>query len=709
MFYSDILSARPNFGIVGRIFIQTDSPYGIYRDTGTAWDLISNVSSSPAGAVFAVDTTNGGLDKSIAYWQDQTGGGGYTFDINADANFVYDYTTGFVGIGTFSPAYKLTIEDSVSNIVAINNNSINNTFLKFQRAGTDVWTIGNKRSQNSSFVITDEVSAIDRLQLFNTGESDLNGYLVVTNNATGLTGTTTPPNCSISNNFLWNNGISTSPSVNTIGLDADNNLTFNGSATFNQTSYNTGFLGRTIFRFSGVGSTITYTQATGIRALTNQQLIYIQTGTNSGTISDYANFQIFGDQKLSTGLTTFTNRYQILLNDYDEFTAGFTYTNRWAIFQKGASNTNYFNGKIITGSSTTIGTYQLDVTGTSQFTGNLTFNTGNFTGISTHTIQNTFAGATTNVNTIVGISYLNTTTGASASSTYGIYNYIFLDVTGGSSNSNLYSQYNVASIRGLATNSLLSGFGAFIGINRTDPLDISTNANNTITALSIQASHGISTGSASINSSTMSGNNIQMSVSAGTITNVYGNRIINSIGTNNNSLANTITNLYGFRVNFTLGSTIYGASLVTNYYGLYIDTPIINATGTLTNRWGVYAPDSAMNHSIVGSVIIGTATLTASALLSMSSTTKGFLPPVMTKTQRNAISSPASGLLVVNSTDQTLDGYDGTAVTWYQSVRSTNGYVKMDATTSGTSGGSSGQHLIVNINGVNYKITLNNV
>jgi Protein of unknown function (DUF1566) len=43
---------------------------------------------------------------------------------------------------------------------------------------------------------------------------------------------------------------------------------------------------------------------------------------------------------------------------------------------------------------------------------------------------------------------------------------------------------------------------------------------------------------------------------------------------------------------------------------------------------------------------IGTTTPAASALLDVSSTTKGFLPPRMTGTQRNAIANPANGLVV---------------------------------------------------------------
>ncbi len=62
-----------------------------------------------------------------------------------------------------------------------------------------------------------------------------------------------------------------------------------------------------------------------------------------------------------------------------------------------------------------------------------------------------------------------------------------------------------------------------------------------------------------------------------------------------------------------------------------------------------------------GIVSIGTASPSASSILDITSTTKGFLPPRMTKTQRDAISSPATGL-VVYQTDNTpgLRCYNGT-------------------------------------------------
>lgn len=79
----------------------------------------------------------------------------------------------------------------------------------------------------------------------------------------------------------------------------------------------------------------------------------------------------------------------------------------------------------------------------------------------------------------------------------------------------------------------------------------------------------------------------------------------------------------------TLGS--FGAGLLT-----LTDTTI--SPTTLTNTVG-----------------IGTATTNASAKLEILSTTQGFLPPRMTETQRDAISSPADSLLLSNTTKRTYD------------------------------------------------------
>ena len=59
------------------------------------------------------------------------------------------------------------------------------------------------------------------------------------------------------------------------------------------------------------------------------------------------------------------------------------------------------------------------------------------------------------------------------------------------------------------------------------------------------------------------------------------------------------------------------------------------------------------NYALVtagGNSGFGTTSPVASALVEVNSTTQGFLPPVMTTAQKNAISTPAEGLIVYDVT-----------------------------------------------------------
>jgi hypothetical protein len=62
-----------------------------------------------------------------------------------------------------------------------------------------------------------------------------------------------------------------------------------------------------------------------------------------------------------------------------------------------------------------------------------------------------------------------------------------------------------------------------------------------------------------------------------------------------------------------------------------------------------------------GNVGIGTTAPAVSALLDVTSTTKGMLPPRLTTAQRDAIASPAAGLTAYNTTTNALNVFNGTA------------------------------------------------
>ena len=82
---------------------------------------------------------------------------------------------------------------------------------------------------------------------------------------------------------------------------------------------------------------------------------------------------------------------------------------------------------------------------------------------------------------------------------------------------------------------------------------------------------------------------------------------------------------------------------------------------TSNNDFSSFAEAARFNSS--GSFGIGTgASINASARLQVDSTTQGFLPPRMTTTQKNAIGTPAAGLMVYDTTLNQMSYYNGT--TW---------------------------------------------
>lgn len=89
---------------------------------------------------------------------------------------------------------------------------------------------------------------------------------------------------------------------------------------------------------------------------------------------------------------------------------------------------------------------------------------------------------------------------------------------------------------------------------------------------------------------------------------------------------------------------------------------------------------------------IGTNTPNASALLDISSTTKGLLIPRMTTTQMNAIATPAAGLLIFNTTDSLMY------------VRKNSGWSKLNSTVTGSSTWTAAGNDIYNSNSGNVGI-----
>jgi len=278
MMHSATLANRPAAGITGRIFFRTDSPYGIYRDTGSAWDQIAG-----------------------------SGGGGNTI-YTADDTLTSNRTVSSGGFTlTFTP--QTTFFSSL--IPAVNASS-------FAVLGSNTSTYAAGFSSNN-----------------------------------------------IGNVYSANGAI--------------NSQIFVGNATFAQANLASAMVNVNKIDFSSGGHTVTMTQSTGIRAMTGIQNQIQFEGSHNGTISHVAVSQNLGFFRAagSTRTLTITNAYSHLINALDDYGAGFTFTNRWGIYQAGANDNNYFAANVLIGQTTSTGQKL-------QVTGNVKINTGTLQTLQIH-------------------------------------------------------------------------------------------------------------------------------------------------------------------------------------------------------------------------------------------------------------------------------------------------------------------------------------
>jgi hypothetical protein len=122
---------------------------------------------------------------------------------------------------------------------------------------------------------------------------------------------------------------------------------------------------------------------------------------------------------------------------------------------------------------------------------------------------------------------------------------------------------------------------------------------------------------------------------------------------------------------------------------------------------------------------IGTVTPNASSILDISSTTQGMLAPRMTTAQRNAIASPADGLMVYDTDLKTFYFYVSTSASWtpvnntpgrlnFKRIKSTDVLATVLAAELAAGGGSKyvlDSNTLYEINGLitfNFPIDMNN-
>ena len=170
-------------------------------------------------------------------------------------------------------------------------------------------------------------------------------------------------------------------------------------------------------------------------------------------------------------------------------------------------------------------------------------------------------------------------------------------------------------------------------------------------------------------------------VSAGngySITDMYLGSGVVGDGYNTKSGDNASINASGsFGTNQTGGSlTLAGGKGTGTGLGgdVILSTTATGVTGatlqTLAPRWYVKAATGQLSNG---------STPNASALVDIQSTTQGLLLPRLTTTQKNAIASPATGLIVYDSTYRAISTYNGTA--WVSASPTTVGTATLAAGT----------------------------
>lgn len=137
---------------------------------------------------------------------------------------------------------------------------------------------------------------------------------------------------------------------------------------------------------------------------------------------------------------------------------------------------------------------------------------------------------------------------------------------------------------------------------------------------------------------------------------IVGNNPIASLVPANLTGATSTLNLWG-----STGGVLFKAASIkgTNAGQLTLETP----AGVGTGSFMVFSTSATerMRLDSGGNLGIGTSSPSASAILDAQSTTRGVRMPNMTTTQKNAIASPAAGLMVFDTTLAKLCVYTGAA------------------------------------------------
>jgi len=327
---SNTFANRPAAGQTGRLFVSIDT-FEIYRDNGTTWDLIGGPGSSTI--------TGTGTATQVAYFTSSQA-------IGSSANLFWDNANTRLGIGTATPGVALDVHSTGIMAHFNTTSATGNSYLAFQRTGTNVWRLGDQYNAGANF-----------FQIHNTALSN-NAVQIdaATNKTTWQAVQTYTTGLARANYFDYNLSVAAAGSFSSpnaiTALGASLDLTLAGSATI-PSGARSGLDAYNSIGFTGAG-TLTHNQGAQIRAYSNLTAGWAFNGSATGTVTHLAGLRALFPDNTGSAINV-TNNYALLLNDQTPNTGTVTYTNRWGVYQEGASDLNYFAANTLIGTTTNSG------------------------------------------------------------------------------------------------------------------------------------------------------------------------------------------------------------------------------------------------------------------------------------------------------------------------------------------------------------------
>ena len=305
------------------------------------------VKTSATDGTLSIDTTSyqplltnpvtgTGTATRVAFWSGSSA-------ISSNANLYWDNINSRLGINTATPGMPLDIHTASGNVASFNGQSTNDAFAYFQNAGSNKWRFGNNYSTGENyFSIYDSVNSLEVFKI--SAKGNIATYAI----NTAAAGT--------SSQSFYNSNTLTVPASTTFSaggytysaINSFQAFNFGGNATFQNNNIASSYTGINRLDFTGTG-TVTMSQTAGhLRTMSASTFQNQYNGTANGTISHLSGLQILGFYR-SNGASqlTVTNAYGLVINDLDDYAAGFTLTNRYGIYQEGSNDQNYFGGKLI--------------------------------------------------------------------------------------------------------------------------------------------------------------------------------------------------------------------------------------------------------------------------------------------------------------------------------------------------------------------------